>query len=78
MGCPKGYVTVADYWRTAPRRKPKAPEVYWTCERNGRTCGVRHRTESHALRHSIRLDKAERRAGRRAGWEPEKVERRRR
>lgn len=75
MACGQGQVEVRDYWRTVPRRKRKAPATYWTCHHGHRTCGVHHGSQAAALRHSRKLNTAERRQGRRAGWEPEKVTR---
>lgn len=73
--CAADQVEVRDYWRTKPRRKPKPPETYWTCREGSQTCGMHHRSQTSALRHSRRLDREARRQGRRADWQPEKVTR---
>lgn len=77
MACGQGEVAVRDYWRTGPRKKPKAPATYWTCRHgsSSHTCGVKHANQRVSLAHSRRLNAAERRKGRRASWEPTKVSR---
>ena len=73
--CGPNEVSVRDYWRTAPRRKakPRTPATYYTCHHGRQTCGVKHTSMAAALRHSKRLDRAARKAGRRTDWQPEKV-----
>jgi hypothetical protein len=60
---------VKGYARTAPRKKHK-PASWWECYHGSMSCGVHHGSQSASDRHCRRLDKAERRKGRRAGWHP--------
>lgn len=64
--------SVRGYTRSGRRKKARGPASYWECYWRGSGCGTHHGSYTAALKHSSRLDRAERKQGRRADWTPRK------